>query len=303
MSAATRGTARDSRRDGFLLPLVLLMLLALTAVGMAAFTLALSETRHARHEERYLSALGTVRLAGEPRVGEDQAFLLGGGFVLLRGPPSDESVGDGGIGPRLHRVVWVADPAGIAAGWPAAVTVGEMDRSTIGAVEIASGACALEAAGLAPVIEARSVLPETEPPLGLGPRVGPLALADLVRRLDAELPEPAPEGAEEPEAGGATGDGVRVYGGTEAAVLVLAPGDLRLEEAGEAAVRGLVLVAGDLWVASGVALDGAVWVGGALAMDDGSRISGDRCAIRDALDPLGRTGPHPLPGAPHLGRF
>ncbi|CAN5796612.1 hypothetical protein BH23GEM11_BH23GEM11_16340 [soil metagenome] len=100
-------------RRGFILPLVLLATLAITALAVAAFTLAQAEHRATEWERTWVGAVaGADGRVGAPVAGPLAA--LGSGYRLV-------AVGDAGTSPLLrHEVWWCLDPRAEAAGtWTA----------------------------------------------------------------------------------------------------------------------------------------------------------------------------------------
>ncbi|TVP42976.1 MAG: hypothetical protein EA350_14520, partial [Gemmatimonadales bacterium] len=101
---AARGGHLSSCRRGFILPMVLLATLALTALAVAAFTLAQAEHRATEWERSWVGAVAGAN--GEAR----PLAALGSGYHLVE-------VGGEGASPLLrHEVRWCLDPRAEAAG-------------------------------------------------------------------------------------------------------------------------------------------------------------------------------------------
>jgi hypothetical protein len=103
-----RGAGAEPRlsgcRRGFILPLVLLATLAITALAVAAFTLAQAEHQATEWERSWVGAVAGANGGGRPLA------ALGSGYHLV-------AVGDPGASPLLrHEIWWCLDPRTEAAG-------------------------------------------------------------------------------------------------------------------------------------------------------------------------------------------
>jgi len=104
VSGATAPASAASCRRGFILPLVLLATLAITALAVAAFTLAQAEHRATEWERSWVGAVAGASGDGRPLA------ALGSGHHLV-------AVGEPGTSPLLrHEVWWCLDPRTEAAG-------------------------------------------------------------------------------------------------------------------------------------------------------------------------------------------
>lgn len=345
---------RGSSRRGAALAVVLLLLLAMTALGHGVLLLARRELAASRAGQGVvrarLAAQSAVRLlaAMPPPPGLDSVpvwglvpgpsgALTGTGYRgalrrlsrerwMLQGwgrGPGDTEVGVG-------RTAWILDPVARVVSAIAVVTAGpEALVQVEGTVEgesftaTPSGLPAAVCADWQPALDSL-VEPGGIPPVGVAPdwarerdalAVGPLAAADLLRRL----PEgPGGSGAPAPteELGEcATGDpwnwgdpdrpyrpcgthlparaveGDLVMEGGVGQGLLLVMGDLILR--GEARFHGLVLVGGALTVREGARIEGVARVGAGLHVGPDSRIAGSACRALRAL-----AAARPLLGVP-----
>lgn len=297
--------------EGFVLPLLLVLLLALTALAHGVLVLARRHLEISSLSARVLQAekgaeAGVSAAEAEWWTTEEPLPLPAGEGELASGITFTfrtsriatelllvETTGEVPETPpvRASRVYWTADPDARAAAADAAVATGlglvgeggevvssgdgsDGSRGTgwTGGDGGASGgdggddeACAAVAS--LPPLSGVTPLPPTEGETGSSvPGLGLLDGAALRERSGPGVLifEAAP-GAADPG-----GSGVRV-----------AEGDLRIPEGTVA--RGLFLVGGDLVLEPGAEAVGMARVRGAVRMGDGSRIVGDRCAVRQAI--------------------
>jgi hypothetical protein len=292
---------------GFILPVVLLLLVAVSGLATVALVVARGEVALESGDFRYLGDRlrwrgGLDRIldgsSREPWGGSEEApaggdgdmVLLPGGFVLIPGGLAP--------GPAYRSLAWALDPEEVSASLPGAVEVG---WGVPGAgVEIGAGECAPES-WEAPVRMRRpDPMPPANPLLDSPPRVGPVGVTSLLslsQALDVvgeALPPVVQPGTY------ALAPGSRIRSG-EGTGLLLVPGDLTL--AGYARWVGLLMILGDLALEGDARIEGIALVGGRLRIQDGARLLGCRPRAREALgDPPLRT-PFPVRGAGLLGRF
>lgn len=281
-------------RGGFVLPLVLVLLVAASGIGVVALLVARTEValeggdfRYARDRLRWADVVAADPIGGAPGT---LTTTLGHGFVLSRS--------GAGPGPGHHHLSWVPDPDALAATLPHGVEVGWGPPES-GVVPGDASCGPVDPGGL---VRVRGPEPEPgpDPPLPPPPRLGPVGTDRLARRAHAwegpALPDPrgdAPLLASAP-------DGARLHEGAGMGVLVV-PGSLML--AGSVRWEGLVIVAGDLDLAEGARLVGAALVGGRLRIHAPALL--EACPLRasEALAAPALAPPFPVPAARELGRF
>jgi hypothetical protein len=292
---------------GFILPVVLLLLVAVSGLATVALIVARNEVALESGDFRYLGGrvqwAGTLdrvlgeawRVDGSPiaevQDGDGPGTLsLPGGFVMI-------SAG-GGPGPSYHSLAWVLDPDRVVGSLPWA---GEVGWGILGpGVESGDGECAPEPGDA--LIRVRPPDPGTppDPALEPPPRVGPVGVGTLSSR--ARTLVVTGESLQSPEESGAYGlpSGSRIRSG-EGAGLLLVAGDLTL--AGSARWRGLLMVQGELTLEEEARVDGVALVGERLRILDGARLVGCRPRALEALGDPALRRPFPVAGARLLGRF
>jgi hypothetical protein len=280
VSHLTPGGERVS--EGFLLPVALLMLVALTGMTFAAFLLAGAEIRLAAAERSYVELLARTPPPGSPPPAPGEVpIALGRGFVLFRLPPPGS-----GAGPAPHRVAWMVDPDRESAEFVAPVEIGMPPAPPADRILLVEGPCGWEESG--PRVR---FLDGPEPPI-----LGPLPFASLLARV--------PEGEETapPSWSGlhVEGPGLRVIAGEESWLVVVPEW---LEVTGPGVLRGLILADGDVSLAAGARLEGAVRTPGRVVLAEGAVVAGDRCAVRRALSVPILASPFPISGGERLGRY
>jgi len=285
---------------GFLLPVVLLFMVAASGMATVALLVARSEVLLERGDFRFLhdrvrweAALRSSELdIGLPGEASDGSFRrpLGNGFVLIRSGR--------GRRPGYQSVLWILDPDSVAAGLPPAGEVGWGIPEN--GVEWGGEECGLPDPG--PLVRVRPTPGPgaPDPPPDPPPRLGPVGIASLLPRArlllppgDRYLPLAARELVQVPP-------GSRLEEG-EGHGILLAPGDLIL--AGEVRWHGLVLVEGDLDLEAEARIEGVALVGGRLRLVDDARLTGCPSRAREALESPGVAGTHPVRGGRLLGRY
>lgn len=282
-------------RRGVVLVTVLLLLLAATLLVHGSVVLA-------RAHHGGASAAWEAARVRRAAVGRLTTALRGGSVTPVpwsqAGPgveaalrvvevgPELRLLAGGARGPRARwwvgRHVWLPDPEARAVAIPAALA----------APNPPGGGVTGEPAG--PCGGGRP-LPARGAPDPAGPRIGPLDLERL-EGLAAAWPMGAGcAGGCPPQLGHSTG-GV-VTGGEHAGVFV-SRGDLIL--AGDARVRGHLLVEGALTLRDSARVEGAVEVTGSVTLGPRAAIRGDRCAVADAwrdgvVDAVGAVALDPRP--------
>jgi hypothetical protein len=294
-------------RRGFILPVVLLLLVAVSGLATVALVVARGEVALESGDYRYLGerlrwrgALDRV-LDGStsgpwggqreaPVEGGGDLVLLPGGFVLIPGGP--------GPGPVYQSLAWALDPEEASAALPGAAEVGWGVPGS--GVEVGGGECAPEPWETLVRVRPPDAAPPADPALDPPPRVGPVGVASLLPRslaLDV-VGEALPPGVQPGTY--ALPPGSRIRSG-EGAGLLLVPGDLTL--AGDARWVGLLMIVGELALEEEARVEGISLVGGRFRIDDGARLLGCRPrALEALLAPALRT-PFPVRGARLLGRF
>jgi hypothetical protein len=294
-------------RRGFILPVVLLLLVAVSGLATVALVVARGEVALESGDFRYLGerlrwrgALDRVLdgSSGGPWGGSEEALaegaanlvLLPAGFVLIPGGPAP--------GPAYQSLAWALDPDEVSAALPGAVEVGWGVPGP--GVEIGGGGCETGPWETPVRVRLPEAAPPADPPLDAPPRVGPVGVASLLPRsqpldiVGETLPPALQPGTY------ALPPGSRIRAG-EGAGLLLVPGDLTL--AGDARWVGLLMLAGELRLEDEARIEGIALVGERLRIQDEARLLGCRARARDALgDPALRT-PFPVRGAGLLGRF
>lgn len=291
-----RGAAAEA---GFVLPIVLLLLLAASGPAVVALLVARSEVALESADFRYLGE----RLDWEATLDRPDAHVgpagpgpdglhrrpLGGGFLLLRS----------GNGPAVARqaVVWALDPDTVLAALPPAAEVGFGIPES--GVEWGDEACG--PAESEPLVRVRPAVPigAPEPPPDLPPRLGPVGLERLLARA-------LPFAYDDPLSWTPTPALVRVPAGTrldagEGHGILLAAGDLVLT--GDLRWIGLVLVERDLELEGTAVLEGAALVGERLLIRDQARLVACRSAVHRALGVPVLEPSFPVRGGRSLGRF
>jgi len=286
------------------LPVVLLLSLALGAAATSILTLARSERVVERAALRFLDDRvraertlveirdeGGARPPGSSPPALSSLVPLGDGYLMVLA-----STVEGG--PAYHAVYWRLEPDSVALHFPGAVEYGTTAPS--GLITAAGPACM---GGTAPGSLVRARVhgsSASDPPIPLGPRVGPvgldalLALATRTVASDGRLePGSAPELLRVP-------DGVALVSGSVFGVL-LSAGDLAIRGASE--VRGLVIAGGDVEVRGGARVDGVLLVGGTVRVLEGGRVEGCRESASLALAHPELATLHEVPGGHRLGRF
>jgi len=314
-------SGHPASRQGFLLPIALLLILALSATSLSVLILTRTEVLSEGGDHRYLRDRVTeeARLAapwgassggggggggagggGVPVEGVTQ-IPLAGGYILvraqLRGLGGEEA-------PSNSAIYWRLNPELAAYTLlPGAVEVGGggVPGGAVRAMTHAEG-CPLTPSG-APLVRVRpsESAPPPNPPLPLPPRLGPVGFGEL---LDLPATLLALEGGFPREEDASpvlrAGSGARVLGGRGGRVL-LAEGNLHL--GGSAHFRGIVLVGGDLFMEDGATIEGVALVGGRVYLSGGSSILGCPGLAAAALNHPDLTRPRAIRGGEMLGRF
>jgi hypothetical protein len=292
---------------GFILPVVLLLLVAVSGLATVALVVARGEVALESGDFRYLGerlrwrgALDRV-LDGSssgpwggpeeaPVEGNGDMVMLPGGFVLFPGGLAP--------GPAYRSLAWTLDPEEVSASLPGAVEAGW--GVTGPGVETGAGECAPGPWEALVRVRSPEAMPPAEPPLDPPPRIGPVGVASLLPRSRAlgvvgeALPSMVQPGTY------ALPPGSRIRSG-EGTGLLLVPGDLTL--AGHTRWVGLLMILGELALEEEARIEGIALVGERLRIQDGARLLGCRPQAREALgDPALRI-PFPVRGAGLLGRF
>ena len=225
-------------RGGFILPFVILAMLAVTSLALAAFTLARAEHRATEWERGRLAALADPMGHGIPLA---VVATLGYGYQVVEAP--DASVAGEGLPAsflsplRLHRVAWCLVPNVEAGGaWWASVSpprLGPLGMAALVDLLLREPGVVTGSEIVLPgVVEGDSVRVGIEPGGGAeGIGIEPVASYRV-----AALPGP---------------------GGT---FLVVADGALVL--AGEGALAGVLIVGSDVRIGEGVDVAGGIRAGG-----------------------------------------
>lgn len=278
-------------RGGFLLPVVLLLLVAASGLAVVALQAARVEVMTERWDAHHLrERLRWERtLSGEPAP-DVEVRSLRGGFVLIRGRA--------GAAPAPAGVVWFLDPDSVAASLPPAAEVG---WGTPGSGIVGGD----ESCGPPPTepwvrVREATAAPGPDPPLQPPPRLGPVGVPALLDRAEVGLSpgDPLP-GAPAPAVIAVLPDS-RITSGEGGGVLVT-EGSLVL--AGDARWRGLVLVQGALTLEEEARVEGVVLVGERLRLQDGAILVGCRASAQAALRAPALADPFRANAGRLLGRF
>ncbi len=272
---------RLTDRQGFLLPFVLLAVLAITSLALAALTLASAEHEGVEWQRAWVAGgAGAATLPGPAPDDHQVVAHLHGGFRVVQAREAAGGAGGaGGLDPRrasplrLHHLAWCLDPVAEGAA-PWAPTGGPLSTPLppqLGPVPVEA---LLEEGGVTP------------PPVPLpSPSDGaPLQL----------LPLPGPDGML-PRVG--------LWSGTALGrpVMVLAAeGDLALAGAGE--FSGVILLRGTLTVGEGVRVRGGVRAGGGVVVEGAGAMDGDDPGDDPGGASGGSPGAHPLVDDPAVRR-
>jgi len=293
------------RKDGMAIPLLLLLLLALTALGHGTLLLARRELtsvwalRHATRAGRAVDI--ALELAFRGWDGSPGDRVAGAGILLLSGE-TDEGLGfeatlrwlnreyflmegigksRGWVGERRGgRVGWGLDPLGRLGAFDSAVQLGGEIRRSGSALLLAAGLVDSPEAWPADACEGYRAALDSLFPVGRRPRTSPLG---------SLFPEDAGPGAGIPPLGLLTGsllmelaspgvlDPPPLTGSTTGCpdagtpVLLAAEGGLSL---GGGRICGIVAVGGDLVLRGDTRLQGLGLVGGDLIMENESALEG-----------------------------
>jgi hypothetical protein len=192
---AANGGEPDSR-DGFVLPLVILLLPAFLALTFSAFVLARGQLELVTMDGRLVEELAAAHPPPTlfPAPGEE-VFVLEAGFLLLQAAPGSMAEGR-----RGHRVGWMPEPALLAGAW--ALTpdgppdLGPIPFPRVLASALAEGPGSAEGQGAEELAEGEWVLPSgqrvrAEGGVLLAPEGGPvLVLAPGSIQVTGEGPLP-----------------------------------------------------------------------------------------------------------------
>lgn len=255
--ASGSSRVRLTDRQGFLLPFVLLAVLAITSLALAALTLASAEHEGVEWQRAWVvGGAGTGTLPG-PGPGDHLVVAhLGEGFRVVRALEVGEDAG--GFDPRrasplrLHHLAWCLDPVVEgAAPWA------PWEGAPSGALPPHLGPLPVEAlldeGGFTPP-------PGPLPPPFPGEASEPLGALQL-------LPLPGPDGLL---------PRVALWSGTalgRPVMLLAAEGDLALAGAGE--FSGVILLRGTLTVGEGVRVRGGVRAGGGVVFEGAGAMHGE----------------------------
>jgi hypothetical protein len=308
VTPASSATPAGRPERGFILVTVLVAVLVLTALSMAALSLALAEHRSAEWERRWVGAGPPEGGAALPMVAElgggyrVVAAVEGGAGAIVDAPAEGEpQAGAPGAFPALawHQVAWCLDPEREAAGpWgPTLVSAGD---------DLVPWPDPLPAPRIGP-LGVDALLQVAGASSGEAPPLGPGGDVDLAHS-DWILEGPVPGSPPPP---------LRVLVGSGGATLILAGGDLVIRAQGEGPVtlHGAVLTSGTLLLGSGVHLVGGVrglragGPGGEIEPESGLEpeasfahhrptVEGALAALPtcpDSLAAFGRLGRHPVP--------
>jgi hypothetical protein len=270
-----------NRCGGFLLPLALMGLLALTALAVLSFTLAFGLVQDTVLERQYLEGWIEARPV--------DSLHLGGGYTLVRLAWHDGSAGtsgnteSGGSGRSTWWVIRTLDPVLDSRRWRSPVytpiLVAPESESSIAWAPSPCGGGATDA----------------------NPGAGPLLhLADPL--LDVLL------------AAGTDRETFVEVQGVEISVpalsLVVGPGDIGwlftdgdVEVRGEGIVEGVLLGRGRVTIGAGVQWRGGVASSVGVRLEGDGSIIGDWCVIENAIASLAPPRRVALPGGGPLGRF
>lgn len=285
---------------GFVLPFVLLVLVALSGVAVVALLVARTEVALEPGDFRYLEERARWGWLlenppdpwGEGEGGSPGELLrpLPEGFALVRSRV--------GAGPAYHGVVWLLDPDRAAEALPPAAEVGWGVPDS--GVEWGGPGCGdTESAFL---VRTRSPPPPeaSDPAPDPPPRLGPSGIPTLLPR--ARLIEPTEPSSFPVDPGTVTTApvGSRLEAG-EGKGLLLVSGDLTLS--GSHRWTGVVMVLGNLDLEGDAYLEGVALVGGRLRIRDDARLAGCPARATQALAAPELRRPFLVPGGQHLGRF
>jgi len=279
-------TRRPVGREGLVLPITLLLLLASMAAATSVFVLARSERILGGADLRFLEE----RLSERSPAG---SVPIQGGYRLLR----LTGVGPGAVSWGLG---WELVPDSLLPEWPWALEVGFLPPSTGVAT---SPECGGASHPTTPLVRVRGGgwAGGADPPISPPPRLGPLGIPELRLLMEREL-RPG-EGWGE---GGVDARLLLVAGGFstppgEGEGVLVAEGDLTLSAGSH--FRGLVLVGGDLLLASGSSIEGVALVRGRARLEEGGHILGCPDAAAAALTHPALARVHAVAGGERLGRF
>lgn len=100
-------------REGFVLPLTILLLPAFLALSFSAFVLAQGQLVAARQDARLLEAMAVATPPEVPLPAQgEEVMALDSGYLLLRAPTTEMSGGRRGL-----RLAWHPEPGGTAGRW------------------------------------------------------------------------------------------------------------------------------------------------------------------------------------------
>ncbi len=262
----------DSGRDrGFILPLVILLLPAFTALAFSAFVLAHGQLLAARLDLRLLEATSAANPPPGilPAPGEEVAEL-GAGFMLLTSPAPAVASHRRGL-----RLAWRFEAGRVAGDWAR----NPQGEPRLGPLTLADLAVHLLRRGL------------------------PLEPADA---MGVGFGEILPGGSPVPEEGLAEGGivlqaphGLAARNG-DGTLLVLAPGEVRLTGQGE--LTGVILSGEGVYLGAGVIWRGAARSHGSPPPSGEGTLVPDSLAIRGVLGWAFGDGWLPVPGGERLGR-
>ncbi len=318
---------------GAAVPILLLLLLALTGMAHAAFLLSLEELRAGRSALALLQVRAEAEAALESAAGilavvrrengrmEEPGFLevsvrnqgleasvevipLSSEFTLLQAEAQGQ-----GEGPRnrLGRVHWHLDPrmelrrsrAGVEYG-------GTLSIQGAGHLEAGAGGCP---EGPALPTQRRRATHEL-PPVAPFPFLGILSLNEATQ-IFSGVPAGSRTGAAGSLGSGSTAFSFPAADAADPDFLILShhwagvlavSGSLRIQ--GAARVSGLLLVEGDLILRESAEVEGVIRVGGDVRVMDEGRIVAEPCRLLDLFeDAQGLLDPIPAPGGSWTGRY
>jgi hypothetical protein len=280
---------------GLVLPIVLLLILGLTALSTSALVLARAELVSDRAGQRYVrdrdAAERVLRgSATTPQGFERVETELSAGFRLVEARPAV-------LGLSYFAVEWVLDPDSVVARLPHALETGGTPPTA--GVEAHEG-CVNP--GARPLVSRRP--PSIGPDGALGeipPRLGLLGVRELLELPGTDLTPPAPLPVlAASEILLARGPSVEVGGGVGSGLLV-SEGDLVLD--GTTRFSGILIVGGNLTLQGGAVFEGVAVVGGEAEVSGAARLLGCPDFARDVLRLPELARGHALPDGWFLGRY
>ncbi|TVP58659.1 MAG: hypothetical protein EA351_03335 [Gemmatimonadales bacterium] len=272
------GLGSLGERRGFLLPLAILGLLAVTALVMMSAALAMGLVRDTRLEREYLEGWSG------PQPVEAGEIAVGWKLQRRLGPvASDSDVGELGVGRSSYELLRVIDPPREARLWTAPVytplwVAPTEPPGSAWAPSPCGGTQRTRASGDGPLLRFIGEITESLHPDGV---------AWAQRVASAGVVVSGPE--------------VTLVEAEEGVVWLLSVGDVELR--GDGVVRGILLAGGAVTLTDGAGWEGGVAAAGGVQVDSGSRIVGSWCAIEAALEEIPPPRRLDLPRGGALGRF